>query len=331
MTSSSPSAECPVVAQGPFRLATINEIRSFAIGRAVVLTGPGVKRLISADEPLELMHLLTGLLTRGFTHYSVVDTTAKQTSRSETKRISSDPRYTYKLNIVMAARVADPVAYLDDFSPNASIFDAFYSELIEDVSNALADCHPDNMREAQQRISSWAASIRKSQPYHKGVQIQLFNISLEYGDELAQRIRIFDQMDMHEKFGDKFFIFGGAEDPTSRDKYSRLIGDLRDHEEHLRDSKHKEFSRGLEAAKAFHDVTGEDMHKIVQALRAYDSIGGLMKPPSPPTRSVSTMLPSTDRKLQSSSASEEPLPKFSRFQGDGSGKVDGSGGDDTAT
>jgi hypothetical protein len=315
--SSSFSPESPVVSQGPFGFAAIPEIRRFPIGKAVVLTGPRNKRLVSATEPVELTRLLTGLLTGGFTHYTVVDTTAKQTTRTESRRMASDPRYSFNLIIAMAARVSDPVAYLDDFSPSASIFDSFYSELIEDVSSALADCRPDDMREAQQQISAYATSIRRDQPYHRGVQILQFNVTLEYGKELARRIQALDRMDMHDKYGDKFLAFEGTVDADLKNPNDELMRKLHDIERYDRDSKHEEFSRGLDALKKVHDVTGEEISKLVRSSRIHDSLGRLIEPahqrerpasaplisPSPNRREVA-LLPPAERARSDQAATE---------------------------
>lgn len=280
------------------------------------MTGPGVKRLVTPEEPEGLVSLLTGLLPMGFTQYTIVDTTAKKTSRTETRRILSDPRYSYNLSITMAARVADPIAYLDDFSSDALIFDAFYSELIEDVANALADCPPDDLRDAQQRISSWAASIRKSQPYHKGVQILQFNIALEYGEKLAKYIETLERMRIYRNEGEEFLIFEPGND--------KLIEDLRNARAHARDSRHEDVKRALETMRDFHETTGEDMHKIVKGSRAYDGLAGLMPPPPTP-RAQNELLTSSSATRPSP---EGTLPKFSQSESSGrrnGGRVGGNG------
>lgn len=85
------SAEVPVVAEGPFSrtsLATIAEVRRHKIDRAVVLTGPGNSRIVRPEDPIDLISLLTA----GFRHYYVVDTTAKQAKRKENRRMATDPR-----------------------------------------------------------------------------------------------------------------------------------------------------------------------------------------------------------------------------------------------
>lgn len=289
-TSTVPFPESPVVAQGSFNLAAISEVRRSAIGKAIVLTGPGVKRLVTADQPLELAALLTGLLVGGYTHYTVIDTTAKQTTRSESKRMTSDPRYTFNLTIAMSARIIDPIAYLDDFGPNASIFDAFYSELIEDLSNTLSDCQPHDMREAQRLITSYAATIRKSQPYHKGVQILQFNVTLEYGDEIAQRIHTLDQLDLYERYGDEYLAVEGALNPTVKARNDEMTKKLREIEVHRRESKHEEFDKGLEAIKKFQEVTGEDIRKIVEKAKVYDTLGNLIAPPRHPESASGALL-----------------------------------------
>jgi len=263
--------ESPVVAEGVFSrvsIGTVKEIRSYQVGRSVVLSGPGVTRVVSPNEPIDLSELLL----RGYTYYHVVDTSAKRAQRSERRRVAGNPQYTFDLTIDMSASVHDPVAFLQDFGGKASIFDAFYADIMEDVSSALADCHPEDMRQAQADIASLCAEVTKNQPYHRGVRILQFNVRLDYGPELLKEIETFDGLAKDNKLGEEFWIMREHVDPGKAESYQRLRENLNKARKDRFETKQEQTRKSLETLKEVASVTGEEMFELVKQARLTEKV-----------------------------------------------------------
>lgn len=267
----SSAGECPILAEAVFSrtsMAILNEIRGYQLGRAVVLSGPGAPRVVSPTDPIDFMELLL----YGYTYYHVVDTSAKRTQRKENRRVATNPQYTFDLIIDMSASIHDPVLFLRDFGSKASIFDAFYADLMQDISGDLADCHPEDMRQAQATIAAVCANITKTQPYHRGVRILQFNVRVEYGPELLKEIETFDRLAKDAKFGEEMWIMREHTDPANAASYAKLRTTLRDARKERFQTTQEQTRQSLSTLGEIAKVTGEEMFELVKQARLTEKV-----------------------------------------------------------
>ena len=281
------SAESPVLKQGPFNLAAISEVRQLPMGRAFVLSGPRGYQLVTPTEPSQLMSLLGALIGKGFTHYTLIDTTAKTATRIETRQ-TSDVRFHYTLTITMGAQVVDPVQYLQDFSPDVSIFDAFYPELIEDIALELSTCKPEDLADAQRDMRDYATRIKRDQPQPRGVRIQLFAVRLEYGPELALRVQALDRLVMFNKFGESYFAAESAADPAREQRNTEVIRKFRDSQMHDDARRINVVSKGLDLLERTSELTGESIAKLAKEAGLQRALQGVF-PTTPAAKRVTSV------------------------------------------
>jgi hypothetical protein len=239
---------------------------------------------VTAAEPAQFIPLMTALLGRGYTHYTLVDTTSKNATRTETRQ-TNDARFNYKLTITMGAQVEDPIAYLHDFNPDASIFDAFYPELVEGIALELSACEPQGLSAAQKDMTAYAEDIKQRQPQHRGVRIQLFAVRLDYGDELALRIRTLDRLAMFNKFGESYFAAEAAADPSREQLNTEVIRKFRETRTHEENHRLEMIGRGLDLLERTSELTGESVAKLIRESGLQTALKDMF-PPAPQVRRV---------------------------------------------
>jgi len=285
----------PVIAEGQFGVSTIGEILNCSIGKAIVLTGSRGTRVVSESEPVDLPTLLTSLLTLGYRTYTVVDKTARMIDLQSDRMIRGDPRYTYVLTVSVTARVEDPAAYLKEFSPAASIFEAFRGELIEDIWLELNQRFPWDIGNAAAMLQEYAATIKKTQPYHKGIRIMQVLPTLTYGPGTAQHLKTLGYMENYQKYGDEYLDAESAVNPETSPRNEKFQERRRESGERGTDRKFTEFERALELARKYADASGEDIYKVVGELGLAKQLAAVVQPDKPTETAKPSPQPSLGR------------------------------------